>query len=214
MRRSVLMLLICVGLVTVGALPAHTKSGLDGKAKTACERAAAQANSSAVTPALARTIANIFQSSSTSGAKGQAKAILRAKKSAATELNDAVRWCVGLGYVPSGEPIKRQVASVLGAVDRVLTVAGDPVNDLGALANLLSACNSAASTITANGDSIAVGSAFYANSDEIITAMGDLLKPVTANECAVRPLGAIASLELARARFVAALADIPDLNIS
>jgi len=214
---------MAIGALVVALLPsaAGARSALDPKARSACGRAATQYAhllgdaASGNDPKATKHVARLLTASRTSGARREAATALGGKSNDGRTFRAVLRWCAASGFVPSGGPIQAAVTSVLTAIDQVLAfpAPGDPTADLTVLSNLVETCITARDALNSASHVMGPWTALLSNSSEVDAAIGNL-RSVLGYNCLDDPSTVQSNLQLARARFVAALAIIPDLETS
>jgi hypothetical protein len=214
---------MAIGALVVALIPsaAAARSELDPKAKTACERAATQDaylladTATGNDPMATKHVARPLTASRATGARHQAATVLNGKSNDHRTFSAVLRWCAALGFVPSGVPIQAAVTIVLTAIDKVLAfpVQGDPTTDFTVLTNLVDTCITARDALNSASHVMGPWTALLSNSSEVNAAIGNL-RSVLGYNCLDDPSTVQSNLKLARARFVATLAAIPDLKTS
>jgi hypothetical protein len=126
-----------------------------------------------------------------------------------TDLDRVMQWCRAAGFVPSGAALQSPLTSIVQGVDAVLAIQGSNTDPQVILART-QACTAAIQNAQTNLKlpGIPERMSLWGKSDEIPLALTDFTDACHEVQSDRAPLAA------ARARFVAAFADVPDLNLN
>jgi hypothetical protein len=218
--RALVTVTIVVGVAICACGSATAESGLDRDADAACDLTVDQFIDVVVdktggdaSPLLdvktMKAIAKKLAASKTAGAKRQGRLVAKNGYTAMTDLDAVMQWCRAAGFVPSGAALQSPLASILQSVDAVLAIQGSNTDPQVVIART-QACAAAIQNAQRNLrlPGLAERMTLWGKSDEIPAALSDFTDACREVQFDRTPLAA------ARARFVAAFADVPELNLN
>jgi hypothetical protein len=219
MIRALVTVTIVVGVALCGWGSATAESGLDRDADAACDLTADQfvdvmvdktgGNASLLDVKAMKAVAKKLAASKTPGAKRQGRLLAKHGYTSMPDLDAVMQWCRAAGFVASGAALQSPLASIVDSVDAVLAIQGSNTDP-----QVVVARTQACAAVIQNAQrnlrlpGVAERMTLWGKSDEIPTALTDFTDACREVQFDRAPLAA------ARERFVAAFADVPELNLT